>query len=74
MLMVYKRPLNATSGGFLPVNADQQVVRELPEDRIMVPLTQLDGRYTVLVTQAKPVGGSKCFHDLHGRNADQRDK
>jgi hypothetical protein len=56
---VYKRPLNATSGQFLPINAAQQVVRELPEDRIMVPITQMDGRYTVLVTQAKAVGGSK---------------
>ena len=64
MLMVYRRPLNATSGEFLPINANQQVVNELPEDRIMVPLTQMDGRYTVLVTQAKAVGGSKCAHTV----------
>jgi hypothetical protein len=61
MLTVYKRALNATSGEFLPINDVQQVVRELPEDRIMVPITQMDGKYTVLVTQAKEVGGSKSL-------------
>lgn len=62
MLTVYKRPLNATSGQFLPLLADNQVVRELPEDRIEISkMTQLDGVYVILVTAPKPVGESKFF-------------
>jgi hypothetical protein len=57
MLTVAKRALNATSGQFLPINAAVQVVRELPEDRILVPeLDQLDGQYVILVGTAKAVG------------------
>ena len=62
MLTVARRPLNATSGQFMPLMADQQVVRELPEDRIQIPaMTQLDGQYIILVTAPKPVGQSKSF-------------
>ncbi|KUJ24098.1 uncharacterized protein LY89DRAFT_776277 [Mollisia scopiformis] len=57
MLTVAKRPLNATNGQFMPVNAGVQVVKELPEDRIQIPeMTQLDGQYVILVTNPKPVG------------------
>ena len=51
MLTVAKRALDASSGQFMPVNEDAQVVRELPEDRIQLPgMEQLDGQYIVLVT------------------------
>lgn len=51
MLQVGRRPLNATSGTFLSFNADKQIVRELPEDRIMVKgVTDLDGQYIMMVT------------------------
>ena len=41
----------------MPVNANSQIVMELPEDRIEVSgLTQLDGQYVILVTDPKPVG------------------
>lgn len=51
MLTVAKRPLNATSGQFQPINADSQTVHELKEDRILVPgLMQLVGQYIILVT------------------------
>jgi len=60
MLTVGKRPLNATSGQFLPVNQDSQVVKELPEDRILVPnVGMLDGQYIILVTQPKAVAQSE---------------
>ena len=60
MLTVARRALNATSGQFTPFNADAQVVRELPEDRIQIPgVTQLDGQYIILVTQPKPTGQSE---------------
>ncbi|CAG8979642.1 hypothetical protein HYALB_00011526, partial [Hymenoscyphus albidus] len=59
MLTVFKRPLNASSGVFLPLLADNQVVKELPEDRIEITkMTQLDGVYVILVTPPKPVGES----------------
>lgn len=52
MLVVAKRPLNATSGQFQTISASQQKVLELPEDRITVSgLTQLDGQYLVLIVQ-----------------------
>lgn len=52
MLVVAHRPLNSTSEQFLPTNASAQVVRELPEDRILVAgLKQLDGQYIILVTE-----------------------
>src|SRR6266536_1812647 len=64
MLVVAKRSLNASSEQFIPVNTNAQVVRELPEDRILVSdVTQLDGQYVVLVTDPKPVGATgsrKC--------------
>jgi hypothetical protein len=67
MLTVAKRPLNATSGQFMPLNSASQIVRELPEDRIQVPgMTQVDGQYIILVTQPKAVGQSKYF-DLSGK-------
>ncbi|CZS99040.1 uncharacterized protein RAG0_07538 [Rhynchosporium agropyri] len=57
MLMVARRPLNATSGTFLPFNQDSQYVRELPQDKVVLPqVSQLDGQYVLLVTQPKPVG------------------
>ena len=57
MLTVAKRALNSTSGQWMPVNANSQIVMELPEDRIEVSgLTQLDGQYVILVTDPKPVG------------------
>jgi hypothetical protein len=44
----------------MPLNASAQVVRELPEDRILIPgMTQLDGQYIILVTDPKPVGQTK---------------
>jgi hypothetical protein len=50
MLMVGRRALNATSGTFLPFNEGQQVVNELPEDRIYVSgVTQLDGQYLMMI-------------------------
>jgi hypothetical protein len=62
MLTVAKRALNATSGQFLPVGPNTQVVRELPEDRILLPAAkQLDGQYIILVTDPKPVGQSRSF-------------
>jgi hypothetical protein len=63
MLVVARRPLNATSGQFLPVMPAMpamQVVRELPEDRIQIPgMAQLDRQYVILVTAPKGVGQSK---------------
>lgn len=61
MLVVAKRALNATSGQFMPIRPDTQVVRELPEDRILIPrATQLDGQYIILVTaEPKGVGQSE---------------
>lgn len=57
MLTVAKRPLNATSGQFMPINPGVQLVRELPEDRIQVPgLDQVDGQYVLLVGEMKQVG------------------
>lgn len=51
MLTLAKRALNGTSGQFMPLNASTQVVRELPEDRILIPgMTQLDGQYIILVS------------------------
>lgn len=51
MLTVAKRPLNATSGQFMPFNTDAQTVRELPEDRIQIQnVNRLDGQYIILVT------------------------
>jgi hypothetical protein len=62
MLTVAKRALNATSGQFMPLMADSQVVRELPEDRIQIPgMTQLDGQYIILVADPKPVGQVSVF-------------
>ncbi|KAH7371912.1 hypothetical protein BKA64DRAFT_269344 [Cadophora sp. MPI-SDFR-AT-0126] len=59
MLTVAKRALNASSGQFVPVNKDAQLVLELPEDRIQIPgMMQLDGQYIILVTDPKAVGGS----------------
>ncbi|KAH8679867.1 hypothetical protein BGZ60DRAFT_239019 [Tricladium varicosporioides] len=59
MLTVAKRPLNATSGQFIPLNADAQVVHELTVDKIELPnMTQLDGQYLILVTTPKPVGAT----------------
>ncbi|KAH7391362.1 hypothetical protein BKA64DRAFT_710267 [Cadophora sp. MPI-SDFR-AT-0126] len=60
MLTVGRRALNATSGTFLPFNRAVQFVKELPEDKVVVPqVTQLDGQYIILVTQAKAIGESK---------------
>lgn len=57
MLVVAKRSLNTSSEQFVPVNADAQVVRELPDDRILVPgVSQLDGQYVILITDPKSVG------------------
>ncbi|KAF4635015.1 hypothetical protein G7Y89_g3081 [Cudoniella acicularis] len=57
MLSVGKRALNATSGQFLPMNANAQVDSELNQDRIEVPnVTQLNGQYLLLVT--KPAGAT----------------
>lgn len=54
MLTVAKRPLNATSGTFMPINSEIQAVSELLEDRIVVPrMTRLDGQYVILVTAPK---------------------
>jgi hypothetical protein len=54
MLTVAKRPLNATSGTFQPINSQTQLVSELLEDRIVVPgMTQLDGTYIILVAIPK---------------------
>jgi len=51
MLQVGRRPLNATSGTFLPFNPGGQIVRELPEDRIMVTgVKDLDGQYIMMIT------------------------
>ena len=62
MLTVAKRALNATSGRFMPLMVDSQVVRELPEDRIQIPgMKQLDGQYIILVTDPKPVGQVSIF-------------
>lgn len=53
-LQVGRRPLNATSGTFLPFNPGSQVVRELPEDRIMVTgVTDLDGQYIMMITSPR---------------------
>lgn len=61
MLTVAKRPLNATSGTFLPFNLNQQTVFELPQDKIQIShVGQLDGQYIILVTQPQAVGQSKC--------------
>lgn len=44
----------------MPLMADAQVVRELPEDRIQIPgMTLLDGQYIILVMNLKPVSQSK---------------
>ena len=60
MLTVAKRALNSSSGQFMPVNKDAQLVRELPEDGIQIPgMMQLDGQYLILVSDPKAVGGSK---------------
>jgi len=60
MLTIAKRALNATSGQFLPVSPDTQVVSELPEDRILLPgMTQSDGQYIILVAPLKDVGQSQ---------------
>ena len=60
MLTVASRALNGTSDQFTPLNASAQVVRELPEDRILIPgMTQLDGQYIILVTDPKTVGQTK---------------
>lgn len=62
ILTVAKRALNATSGLFMPLMADSQVIRELPEDRIQIPgVRQLDGQYIILVTDPKPVRQSKSL-------------
>jgi hypothetical protein len=54
MLLIAKRPLNATSGQFLILNGASQVVNELPEDRVSIGgLTQLDGQYIILVGPPK---------------------
>ncbi|KAG4419274.1 hypothetical protein IFR04_007593 [Cadophora malorum] len=59
MLTVGRRALNATSGTFLPFNRVVQFVKELPDDKVVVPqVTQLDGQYIILVTQPKAVGES----------------
>ena len=51
MLQVGRRALNATSGTFLPFNPTAQLVRELPEDRIMVTgVKDLDGQYIMMIT------------------------
>ncbi|KAH7319277.1 hypothetical protein BKA65DRAFT_98212 [Rhexocercosporidium sp. MPI-PUGE-AT-0058] len=74
MLTVGRRALNATSGQFLPFNGDVQFVRELPEDKVVVPqVYQLDGQYILLVTQPKAIGESKSnsFQSgfkVHGAN------
>ncbi|TVY71549.1 hypothetical protein LSUE1_G006174 [Lachnellula suecica] len=53
MLTVAKRALNGTSGQFMPIDAARQKVLELPDDRIEVSgMTQLDGQYVILVTNA----------------------
>lgn len=60
MLTVAKRAANSTSGMFMPLNQDTQEVRELPEDRIVLPgMTQLDGQYVILVTQPRAASGSE---------------
>ena len=60
MLTVGRRALNATSGTFLPFNRVVQFVKELPDDKVVVPqVTQLDGQYVILVTQPKAIGESK---------------
>ena len=61
MLTVAKRAAGATTGMFMPLAQNTQVVRELPEDRIVLSgMTQLDGQYVILVTQPKAVNGSEC--------------
>lgn len=60
MLTVAKRGLNSGNQPFVPINPNIQSVRELPEDRILLPqMSQLDGEYVILVTPAKPVGESE---------------
>lgn len=67
MLTVGRRALNATSGTFLPFNRVVQFVKELPDDKVVVPqVTQLDGQYIILVTQPKAVGESKSTLDPRG--------
>jgi len=75
MLVVAKRSLNTSSEQFVPVNADAQVVRELPEDRILVPgVSQLDGQYVILITDPKSVGatGSGKYNLELSRHFDKR--
>ncbi|KAM3078301.1 hypothetical protein ACMFMG_006189 [Clarireedia jacksonii] len=61
MLTVAKRALNASSGQFMPLQRDMQFVRELPDDRIQLPvMTQLDGQYIILVTNPETVNSSEC--------------
>lgn len=52
MLMVAKRPLNASASGvFQVIDPASQSVNELPEDRIVVSnVQQVDGQYVILVT------------------------
>ena len=50
MLTVGRRALNATSGTFLPFNEGRQIVRELPDDKIVVEgIGQLDGQFLMMV-------------------------
>jgi hypothetical protein len=50
MLIVAKRELNSTGGQFMPLVAEGQVVRDYPENQILVSgVTQLDGQYIILV-------------------------
>lgn len=54
MLVLARRPLNATSGEFLPFMEDSQVVHEINEDRIVITgLTQFDGQWLILITPPK---------------------
>lgn len=54
MLTLARRPLNATSGEFLPFMEENQFVHELSEDRILITgVTQFDGQWLILVTPPK---------------------
>ncbi|OCK78723.1 hypothetical protein K432DRAFT_301395 [Lepidopterella palustris CBS 459.81] len=49
-LLVAKRPLEDTTGQFVPLIPENQEVINAPEDRIRVPgITDIDGQYVVLV-------------------------
>jgi hypothetical protein len=51
----WKAGLNVTSGAFPPFNEDKQVVRGLPEGRILVSGIKLDGQYIIMVTPPKNI-------------------